>query len=93
MSYTVQHERKGRTPKPVSWWIVAPVLILAATALFLAAVFIGHRVGYAEKPATITLTSNTCPVPVQALTQWNCSESELREYRNVCLRRWKATKQ
>ena len=41
-----------------------------------------------DKPVVLT---KVCPPPKQQ-TMWNCDAVEAREYRNVCLRRWKSAK-
>lgn len=88
MSYTVQHELKGHVSKSVPWWVVILILVVAASALVLAALYIGHRMGYAAAEKPIVLTK-AC-IPAQT-TRWACDAVELREYRNVCLRRMKRT--
>lgn len=79
-----------RVGRPVPWSMVFLALVVAATALGCACLYIGHRVGFARAVAEAgrpVVLTKACPAPPQALTQWNCSPSERRDYQNICLNR------
>lgn len=65
------------------------IVVFSAVAGILGGMEIGWRqhAAVAERPIVLT---KTCPIPAQT-TRWVCDVVELREYRNVCLRRMKRT--
>lgn len=81
------HAEDFEAKRPIPWMALL-ALVLAVATMCLASAFYGYRNGYAQgRTFQASLPKPTTPAPVAALTQWQCTAQERKEYVGVCAAR------